>query len=127
MPDHGLKISDTGVDVLSATGTGLTFSSERNNLKVGDARTTSILTDAVFGEGTTTVSHGQPFVPYVVAFLEDTDGTFIPEYGIVGNSIGSIFSFYMSGNSDIVFSLELATVNTTYNVIYYVSETESAE
>jgi len=125
--DYGMKISADGADVSTATGTDLFFTSARNCLKVQEPATTTITTDALAGDGTRTIAHGVSFVPLVVALVEDTDGAWYmsPAQLTSGGGGAAQFGIYID-STNIVLSITDGDTSTTYNVVYYVSETESA-
>lgn len=125
--NYGLKISKDGHDVSTATADDLFFTSKRNNLKVAEVATTTITTDAFAGDGTRTIAHGLSFIPVVIPLIQDTDTAWYmaPAQLTSGGGGAAQFGFTVDA-TNIIFGISDGDTNATYNVRYYVSETESA-
>lgn len=119
MTDYGIKFSKHGKDVSSATNDDLIFSSGRNCLKVKPVASTTITVSG--GSGSTTVAHGQSFVPFVIAYINFSGMQMLP---FVDSSSGSVFNMTIDG-TNLIITASTAT-NGTYTFYYYISETESA-
>lgn len=119
--DYGLKISKLGEDVLTATGENLLLTSKRNCLKIKEVATTTITTDGS-GNGSRTIAHGLSFRPVVIAFVEESSAWYLFPAFLAS---GGLAIDYID-TTNIVFDIALGSASTTYNIFYYVSETESA-
>lgn len=125
--NYGLKISKDGHDVSTATADDLFYTSKRNCLKFAEVASTTITTDAFAGDGTRTIAHGLSFIPVVVPLIKDTDGAWYmaPAQLTSGGGGAAQFGFTIDA-TNIVFAITDGDTSTTYNINYYVSETESA-
>jgi len=121
MANYGIKVSKKGYDVKTATLENLILSSAKNCLKVKSLATTTIQTD-INGDGTKFVPHGLSFRPVVIAFIEAEPNIWYPMPCI---PIEGLATYYVT-TTNIVFYVTLFNPNSTYNVAYFVSETESA-
>jgi len=123
MGDYGIKISKEGSDVKTATRDDLIITSSKNCLKLDEVQTTTITVDA-FGVGTKTIAHGLSFAPVVTAIIDFTGvgyGYLLFPYGAFGEGSGE----YSVDTTNIIFDMWGADPGT-YNIYYFVSETESA-
>jgi hypothetical protein len=108
----GIKLSQTGVPVLSATNDQLIFSSDFNLFKIvasgtitaPDVTTAADGTNTNSGGATTSIAHGLNFTPLIIAFVEvsSTQYTLMPYSETVSASSpsgGIISSFYRATTS----------------------------
>lgn len=125
--NYGVKISRDGHDVSTATADDLFFTSKYNNLKFAEGATTTITTHPSTGDGTRTIAHGLSFIPIVVPLIEDTDSAWYmaPAQLTSGGGGAAQFGFTVDA-TNIIFGISDGATSTTYNIRYYVSETESA-
>ena len=121
MGDYGIKMSLTGYDVNTANDQQLAMTSKRNCLKLNEVATTTVTTDGSRA-GTRTISHGLSFAPAVIALLQYGSNWYLMPALPTG---GGIARYYVN-TTNIVFYLSLFTASTTYNIYYFLSETESA-
>ena len=121
MGDYGIKMSLKGYDVKTANDQQLAITSKRNCLKLKEIATTTVTTDGS-GAGTRTIAHGLSFAPVVIALLQYGGGWYLMPALPSG---GGIARYYVN-TTNIVFYLSLFSANTTYNIYYFLSETESA-
>lgn len=121
----GIKISKQGVPVETATGTDVFLTSSRTCLKVKAPSSTTIVISG--GLGSRTIAHGQPFIPVVISYILFGGGLQpIPFYDVVGNTGGIDMDI---DSTNIIWTANNILGNIpdgTYVVVYFLSETESA-
>lgn len=119
MSDYGIKVSKAGVDVKSATGEDLILSSSKNCLKLKDYQSTTINISG--GSGSKNLAHGLSINPVVIAFIEISGGYYMFPF-LTSNGAGNMYI----NSTNIVFSCSLFSSDGTYDIYYYISETEEA-
>jgi len=78
-----ISVSKSGVNVLTATNPNdFIFSSLYNTFKILSTGTYSPVLGTTTGETFTTFSHGQSFIPFVIAFCKFANG----RVGVVGDA-----------------------------------------
>lgn len=121
MGNYGIKASKVGVDVSTADDQELIITSKRNCLKLDEIATTTVVTDGS-GNGTRTIAHGLSFEPVVIPLLEYSSNWYL----MPALPTGGGTAYYYVNATNIVFILSLFSADTTYNIYYFLSETESA-
>lgn len=139
----GVKMSQSGYDVESATSDQLIFSTDFNSFKIATSATTQLAVDnplASGGTNTKTIAHGLSSVPAVLAYLNGTGSTFltastyysmpyqipVPVAGVYQGGIR--FSFYVDA-TNIVFevknftSVAVSDIGTATFKYYLLKET----
>jgi hypothetical protein len=79
--DVGVKVSQVGIDVASATGDQLIWSTDFNNFKIVSSGTIDNVVDDPLASGTkntVTLEHGLSFVPVVIASVGSSNSGIIP-------------------------------------------------
>ena len=122
MADFGFKTSAPNVDVKTALPRDLVVSSTRNTLKVGDVVHTTITTDGG-GTATLVINHGLTFVPvFFIAVNFGGSYYFEPFNGL---SVVDLLFYATVTLSTITITLDsLSNPNSTYDLYYWLSETE---
>jgi len=71
---YGIKISQSGYDVLEEDGENLVFSSEYPTVTIREKKTVAVTTDAgAGGVGSNTYTHGFGYIPQALAFVTTSD------------------------------------------------------
>jgi len=95
--DYGLKVSQSGYDIASATDKQLVFSSEFNTLKVSSIGSGTANPDDVGSTVTVEISHGLGYVPAYTVFTEI--------YNVPGNDNDfylAPFTYAIGGDASII-------------------------
>jgi hypothetical protein len=123
--DIGVKVSRKGFDVFKAVGEELVIDSSRNCLKVDEPKHTTISTD-INGTGSVTIPHNLGFIPVVILFALVNGQTYLCPYNDVMTGAMLYLTMDIDATNIIVNASSLGETNKTYDLYYYVSETESA-
>lgn len=88
MADFGIKISPTGVDVLTAADKDLLFTTKHNVLKFSE-----VLLETIADLSSSTVTHGLGYVPAFLSYVKDGSNNWYPiARGVIPVSISTAAS-----------------------------------
>ena len=129
--DYGIKVSQAGNDVTTASDDKLVMSSAFNMFKIADSGSTNLTVPSPFVTDTAyfadSVSYDLDFIPYVIAYVDlNNNGFFnqLPYHPLSGTSpysISNYFTFTTTSNS-VIFSFKGDSTFTQYegdHTIYY--------
>lgn len=122
MVDYGIKISAPGVDVKTAAPKDLVVSSAKKCFKVGNVQHDTFTTDANGHFYGVVISHNLGFIPITVIAIEFNGVTYFEPC-----NISALFFIAEVGSLDITLNFfALSHPNTTFDIYYWLSETEDA-
>lgn len=125
MADIGIKASIAGADVNTCDEKDLILSSKRKCLKVNSVVHDTIDVDSS-GIGTKTITHNLGFVPVIFLLIKYKGGYYFSP----ANLYPTVYLYLYTTADRANFTVSVATffdVNQTYDIYYWLSETESAE
>lgn len=135
--DYGIKVSEDGVDVKTASDDELIMSSGFNMFKIIATGTVTLNASAAPGTYTTTVAHGQSFIPTCHAFINVPSfpagswlsGTYVEAGPVAGEQhLGSV-SYVWSDSTNVNFRIALLNAAGqvgVYTFKYYIFDTTAS-
>lgn len=110
--DFGIKISPTGVDVLTAADKNLLFTTKHNVLKISEVKL-----ETIADLSSSTVTHGLGYVPAFLSFVKDGSNNWHPiANGLIPVSIST------AASSTIVNTLNRDGADRTVRTIVFIDK-----